>query len=302
MSVEIKLLTYNIFLRPPPIKTNESDHKDDRMKEFVEKEMKNFNIICFQELFSAFNSRKEYFIEGGSKLGLKYHASLDRDLWKLKPIDSGLLTLTKFEILESDSIIYDQGLYSDSYATKGVLSTLLKIKDDIKLLVFTTHLQAVYEDEKTQYTKVQKTQLIQMRNFILKKMKEHPKVDLLLCGDFNVDANLHDNKGELTYQEMYDILHSDQKEFKFENLHPDHPITYGDYTIENGKKLPKETVITYSLNSSIGACLDYIFFCNITDTFKTLEAKREPFYVKNKTFTQLSDHLGLSIKLKLNKE
>lgn len=300
--MEVKVLTFNIFLRPPPVKTNESDYKDDRLKEFIQKEMKNFDILCFQEIFGSFNYRKEYLIEEGAKFGYKYHSSIERDLWKGKPIDSGLLTLTKFEMIESDQIIFEQGLYSDSYATKGVLSSLLKIKDDIKLLVFTTHLQAVYEDEKTQYTKIQKTQIIEMKNFILKKIKDHPKVDLLLLGDFNVDANLKDNQGELTYQEMYDLLHGDQKEFKFINLHPDHPITYGDYIIDNEKKIPKETAITYSLNSSIGACLDYIFFCNITDQFDIIEAKREPFYVKNRKFTQLSDHLGLSVKLKLKKE
>ena len=31
----IRILTYNLFMRPPPIKTNKSDFKDDRLIEFV---------------------------------------------------------------------------------------------------------------------------------------------------------------------------------------------------------------------------------------------------------------------------
>ena len=29
----VKLLTYNFFLRPPPIKTNEDDYKEERLKD-----------------------------------------------------------------------------------------------------------------------------------------------------------------------------------------------------------------------------------------------------------------------------
>lgn len=31
----IKVLTYNLYMRPPPVKTNESDHKDARLIEFA---------------------------------------------------------------------------------------------------------------------------------------------------------------------------------------------------------------------------------------------------------------------------
>ena len=42
----IRLLTYNMFMRPPPVKTNATDFKDARLDEFV-KQLDNFDIICF---------------------------------------------------------------------------------------------------------------------------------------------------------------------------------------------------------------------------------------------------------------
>lgn len=36
-----------MFIRPPPVKNNEDDYKDERLTAFISKEMENFDIICF---------------------------------------------------------------------------------------------------------------------------------------------------------------------------------------------------------------------------------------------------------------
>ena len=54
----IALLTLNMFMRPPPVKTNESDHKDDRLALFVKTELAKYDICCFQEFFTMCNTRK----------------------------------------------------------------------------------------------------------------------------------------------------------------------------------------------------------------------------------------------------
>ena len=41
---KIKLLSYNIFLRPPPVKNNENDWKDERLYDFL-LELKDFDIV-----------------------------------------------------------------------------------------------------------------------------------------------------------------------------------------------------------------------------------------------------------------
>src|SRR3954453_16972123 len=68
----IKVLTYNIFLRPPPIKNNENDWKDERLEDFA-KVIHNFDIICLQEMFGAFNSRKQSLIRYATKAGFFFY-------------------------------------------------------------------------------------------------------------------------------------------------------------------------------------------------------------------------------------
>ena len=58
----IRLLTYNIFLRPPPIKTNENDWKDERLNLFIE-ELINFDVVCLQEMFGTWTNRRHYMIK-----------------------------------------------------------------------------------------------------------------------------------------------------------------------------------------------------------------------------------------------
>ena len=52
MSRGIKLLTFNVFLRPPPIKTNEDDYKEQRFMEILNV-IDNYDIVCFQEMFQT---------------------------------------------------------------------------------------------------------------------------------------------------------------------------------------------------------------------------------------------------------
>jgi hypothetical protein len=57
----IRLLTYNIFCRPPPINSNQGDYKDARLNDFINR-LQYFDIICFQELFTTLNDRKHKMI------------------------------------------------------------------------------------------------------------------------------------------------------------------------------------------------------------------------------------------------
>ena len=43
----IGFLTYNMFMRPPPAKTNATDFKDARLELFAKDYLKNYDIIAF---------------------------------------------------------------------------------------------------------------------------------------------------------------------------------------------------------------------------------------------------------------
>jgi len=117
----IRLLTYNMFMRPPPVKTNATDFKDARLDEFV-KQLDNFDIICFQEVFTTLNTRKQRLISYAQKAGLIYHAVCDApSLFSGYATDGGLLIVSRFPIVEADFDPYPYGVVSDALSYKGVL-------------------------------------------------------------------------------------------------------------------------------------------------------------------------------------
>ena len=66
-SRRIRLLSYNTFLRPPPVGSS-TDYKDARSKKMVEETIADFDIVCLQELFGSYTSRREKFIANAKLL------------------------------------------------------------------------------------------------------------------------------------------------------------------------------------------------------------------------------------------
>ena len=76
--------------------------------------------------------------------GLTHHAKSPKPLtFKGKVTDAGLLTISRFPIIESDFRSYGPGKFSDAIADKGVLFTKIKVRDEY-LYLFNTHAQATY--------------------------------------------------------------------------------------------------------------------------------------------------------------
>ena len=196
----VKILTYNFFSRPPPVNTNGNDYKDSRFNDFIEL-LPDFDIICFQEVFTTLNDRKHRMIREGAKVGLKYYVSAKVPSFFSKYIsDSGLLILSRYEIIENDCYDYYLNVSGDSVSKKGVLYAKIKINNRY-LFLFNTHLQSTYFDESQ--TKINCTiqvrtgQIEELINFVYNKLLLIPKDQvkrgcLLIVGDFNIDA--HDNK------------------------------------------------------------------------------------------------------------
>jgi sphingomyelin phosphodiesterase len=142
----IRLLTYNIFCRPPPINTN-IDYKDSRLNDFMD-QLKNFDIICFQELFTTLNDRKHRMIREGATQGLKYYlAPKVPSFFSKYLVDSGLLILSRYPIVEHDFYEYFLNISGDATTDKGVLYSKIEIKKNKFLFLFNTHLQASYFDD-----------------------------------------------------------------------------------------------------------------------------------------------------------
>ncbi len=135
----IKVLTYNLYMRPPPVKTNASDHKDARLEEFAKK-LNDFDIICNQEVFSTLNSRKQRLISYAQKSGLIYHTSSEQpSFFSGYATDGGLVILSRFPIVYSEFSPYPFGVLSDSLSYKGVLYAKIAVGDGRILHIFNTH-------------------------------------------------------------------------------------------------------------------------------------------------------------------
>ena len=267
----LKVLTYNFFLRPPPIKTNEDDYKEERLNDFYPF-LKQFDIICMQEVFGAVHNRKNKLIQKARENGLFYYMkSNSPSLFSKCLIDGGLLILSKYPILESNYIDYDYCVLSDSLCSKGVIFVKIKILD-FYLCIFNTHLQASYFDAGQKFwdlcIKVRKEQSEKLINFIYSTIYKMKRDDVLrskfiLLGDFNIDA--HDYKETRSKFNLSKGIISEYESFKlklnklgkaidlFENKFKEHPFTFG----VNDKNYDK--VLTGKIELNSHQTIDYIW-------------------------------------------
>src|SRR3990167_3824777 len=68
-----KILSLNIFMRPPLIKNNESDHKEDRLRDSLAY-LSSYEVVCLQEMFDTFSTRKLRLKLLSLKHGFEYFA------------------------------------------------------------------------------------------------------------------------------------------------------------------------------------------------------------------------------------
>ena len=333
----IRLLTYNFFCRPPPVNSNNGDYKDARLNDFLE-QLQNFDIICFQELFTTLNNRKHKMIKEGEKVGLKYYSSPRVPSFFSKYLtDSGLLTLSRYKIIENEFYEYFINLSGDAPSNKGILYTKIKINNNF-LFLFNTHLQSTYYDESQKKIdctiQVRTAQTEELINYIYNKLLTIPRNEIkngcmIIAGDFNIDA--HDNKfAKVKYKiPNYSISEYNLLKLKFNKLgtvidlmekkYNDHIYTYG-----NNEKEEYDHTLTNKVEINMKQTLDYIWEVipdfnldiykqgyNIFNDNCSLEKnnkdnkikvlydtfKVQEFLVKNRPYQQLSDHFGVSVDL-----
>jgi hypothetical protein len=108
-----KFLTLNIFMRPPLIKNNWSDFKDDRLAYIEKYILPEYDVITFQESFAFASRRKDRLITTARNMGYNYHIESPRKYpWQIG-VDGGLLVISRFPIRKSNVIEYPRGQHSD---------------------------------------------------------------------------------------------------------------------------------------------------------------------------------------------
>lgn len=321
MDTDIKILTLNLFLRPPGIHTNSSDYKDLRAQAFIDLFISQYDIVCLQEVFSTMSSRKDLIRNRARSNGFLYSYQGPRP----NPLhghftDSGLMILSKFQIVENDYMVFDKGMGVDRLSAKGALYAKIKV-DQTFLHVFNTHTQASYgttEYKKfLKYRQLRREQLKEYKDFIDRKVgtSEDP---VIITGDFNVDGlechkapkfnvNFMQSPCQDDYNHLWILMSSQGTDNIIDVIRSKYGQSLSTFGRVDDKGCPIETILTGSEEVSANECLDYIFLMNyqvkpkqnIVVNFNATGV--EPFHVNQMPFTQISDHAGVQVSLKLLK-
>ena len=350
ISDPLKMLTYNLFLRPPLINNNGNDYKNERT-ELICKMMEQYDIICFQELFPNYNMRRNKICKKAEELDLIFQARpRNHPLLSAYLVGSGLLTLSKYPIVKNRFFSFKDGAGIDGISYKGILYTKIftggsKSHSQMNYMhLFNAHLQASYDthfDEKyCGHYQARLNQVVQLRDVITQCLKSYSnkkssknikiKEKIMIVGDFNINSrapkipkNLFKFKDERaqdliesfrgdTFSE-YDFLVGCLSNFGEDEIidhlfvnYKNHPVTYAESEIVEGKEIPMETVLTNKNDLCSNQSLDYMFEIipqgiseEDIDSIEVLPASCmvRKFKVDEKYFSQLSDHYGVEITL-----
>lgn len=206
---DVRVLCWNLYMRPPPIKSFDGDWKEDRLKEIIEHVLPKYDLICFQELFRLGSSRHQRVIEAAAKVGLRHCMASPIPGW-FSPmiVDGGCTILSRYPFVETDSIVFPRGVEADGTCAKGAVYARIALRPDYYVHVFCTHLQASYFDAAAKwehYIDVRNAQAAALAQWILTKARYYPgfvtggkggdselaplaPFPIWLMGDFNVDA------------------------------------------------------------------------------------------------------------------
>ncbi|ORX56406.1 hypothetical protein DM01DRAFT_252332 [Hesseltinella vesiculosa] len=336
LTTPARVLTFNIFMRPPGVHNNADDYKDERLAYILNDILPNYDIIALQEAFAFGNHRVDRLIDTALDLGFDYISSVRHGPWSLAS-DGGLVLLSRFKVLQADTLEYPRGQHSDWLAFKGALHLLVDLDGTSHLHVYTTHTQASYggHGERTKADILTRLdQFSRFRQFMVQTSA--PGTPLLALGDFNIDSAAHDGdntspstNSSLAYTMMMDVLNGKGVDGAYFGMDgwllaaPDdgsnaghplewidmlyerygyHPVTFGDYRrTDNGTLVPAETALTQAQQVMTAQSIDQLLWSPSSvpnASHVTLSAVTiERFLVDHEPFTQLSDHYGVSCEL-----
>ncbi|KAJ2612354.1 hypothetical protein H4S08_002738 [Coemansia sp. RSA 1365] len=197
---KMRILTQNIFMRPPLIKNNKSDWKDARLDYLIEHILPKYDVVCLQEMFEFASSRRSRLLAAAEKLGFGYYVVSERQfIWNIA-IDGGLAILSRFPIVATDTLVYQRGMGPDWIPKKGVIYAKIavgggKLEENTHVHLFTTHTQASYGEVVITQPDVKRrlAQLYEFHNFLERVLPVHRAAGepVVLTGDFNVDSRAH---------------------------------------------------------------------------------------------------------------
>lgn len=296
ISETIKVLQFNVFWRPNMIHMGTEEWMRERSEKLVER-IDDYDIVCLSEAFQFGSSINRDFVRKAAAKGFIYAASPpNASFFSEKFVDSGLLILSKYPIIRTDSVKYSASRHVDRFADKSAIYVKIKAGDKY-LHVFATHLQASYKNGNDDYV-VREQQLLQLKKLIEECVCDN--YPIIICGDMNINGRKKVVGAEFNeYDSMLNILNT--KDRVLENTVAKCvgyiPETHGSLRMA----IPRGG--GFITEGSGGTCLDYIFLLKHIndDTITSYNASVNEFKVDSEMFNQLSDHYATQCTFNINR-
>jgi endonuclease/exonuclease/phosphatase family metal-dependent hydrolase len=303
VSHKVSILSYNLYCLPwlaCIMKPSTCPHSYERVKTFL-KHIPQYDIIGLQEVWSpryqqveSFAKREGLHVVGSSQASVT-------NMLGLRVFGGGLMILSKYPIETTRELVFDKGVASDGFVTKGVLYAKVKIGSSY-VHVFNTHMQASYGyefKENDPYALIRQKQIKEVSSFIAKIAldDDHP---IIAMGDFNVNAIRRPDEpssDSREYAEMISMLSSNGL-FSVVDIHKEfhgghHPITNSGRGVKAAK------------DSKGGQRLDFVFEIrrNRTRQDRIFHAfphcAVEHFEVADEVYTHISDHYASHVTMEV---
>ncbi|MCR4285256.1 MAG: sphingomyelin phosphodiesterase [archaeon] len=255
---ELKILSYNVFLRPSIISI--SDYPEERAQligEWIGES--DFDIVTLQE---AWTSEAVSLIINNSKKRFPYYLTDQPKKESGKATSGGLLVLSRWPIESQRVVAYNECSDSDCLATKGAVHLVIQMTRKESINVITTHLNSGNSKENHES---RDSQIKQLKTFIDEIDNKGP---LIITGDFNI--NSLDGTGE--YEKLLETLN-------FEDYHTEDELTI-NCELEDS---------LYCEEPTITERLDYIFLKTGETRLLRVETQHLPMRTEDE-FKYLSDH------------
>lgn len=268
-----RFLTLNIFMRPPGVKNNKSDYKEQRLDYIIKYILPHYDVVTIQEAFAFANRRIDRLTVEARNLGFNYQVASPRHYpWELAA-DGGLLLLSRFPIKQADTLEFPRGIHADWLSKKGALHALVQLNATRTVHLYTTHTQASYDEAgalNQQDTLVRLSQFALVHDFIRNTARDDGS-PVLIMGDLNIDAAAHKDEditkpsvaSSEAYTMMMQVLNGTGIEIDNQTMYSDpdwridtlhdvayqqfgyHPVTFGDFVRNSTDLVPAETVLTH---------------------------------------------------------
>jgi len=186
---EIKLLTWNVYMLPKPIKNSHQKSRTQAIAHFLKNS--DYDVIFLQEAFSpGFRRSLKKVID----TEYPYYARLKKKFGVYPFMGPGLVAYSKFPMTKVDHVYYDKCKGADCHASKGVQLVEITLPSGKKLQVANTHMQSG-----TNHFSTRRRQLDQIRELL--KENKSASIPQLLVGDLNIDSSKGDD-----FEESLDLL------------------------------------------------------------------------------------------------